>query len=206
MWRGAEDLPLSRAIGARPASRAAWPLVRFPLSARAHKQLASWLACAEVLLRRLLLIEAAALPLPDTRPHVGAPRQRVRRRVEFWPDKPQDWRVNFRCFPVGARGFRPRITGARSSHQFAPPEAASSKRQPRQFRNAWPLAERYEAILRVFENPEPYARRLSRGLRASPLNARKLLYAPPDAPQRIDRFDEVTHVAAQERDRLCDSS
>ena len=32
-------------------------------------------------------------------------------------------------------------------------------------RSAWPLAERFEALLRVYNDPMPYARRLARRLR-----------------------------------------
>lgn len=162
------------------------------IAAAAHKQLASWLACAEAMLRRLLLIEAAALAIPERRQRIRVPRQRVPRLLEFWPDKPQDWRVSFRCFPPSAgesaarRGRNVRIT--------------------RTFRDAWPLALRYEALLRAYNDPAPYARRLSRHLHARPRRAGALLQAAPDAERRVENFAALTQAAAQARDRLCDTS
>lgn len=172
------------------------------IAARAHRELASWLACAEAMLRRLLLIEAAALPKPTPRQRIRAPRERIRRPHEFWPDKPEDWRVSFRCFSsnVGARGLRPRI----SSAVHAPPEASRS--MPRTFRDAWPLALRYEALLRVYNNPAPAARRLAHRLHARPHGASALFHAPPSAEHRIEDFTTLTQAAAQARDRVCDSS
>jgi hypothetical protein len=57
---------------------------------------------------------------------------------------------------------------------------------------AWPLAERYEAILRVFNNPEPYARRLAARLHATAHRLRELFRAPPEAQHRIDQYDMLT--------------
>lgn len=169
------------------------------VSALAYKQLASWLRCAEAMLRRLLLIEAAALAKPNTRQRAHKKRQRVRRRVEFWPDKPEDWRVSFRCF-LGPPAPRRR---ARATLQQPP---ARRRRSKQQFRDAWPLALRYEALLRAYNNPEPYARRLAHRLRANPLGANRLLQAPPEAEHRIDDFEKLTSEAASARDRVCDSS
>ena len=179
------------------------------VSALAHRTLASWLRCAEALLQRLLLIEAAALPTPNVPPpsrrHAGK-AVRVRKLCEFWPDKPEDWRVSFRCFPPTLRQAQRDAGGVAAGSVSVSLSLSKAKRPGRQFRNAWPLAERYEALLRVFENPEPYARRLSRRLRAAPMRASALLQAPPEARHRIDGFDELTQAAAQGRDRFCDSS
>lgn len=54
------------------------------------------------------------------------------------------------------------------------------------FRSAWPLAERYEALLRVLNNPLAYARRLARALHATPHRAAELLRAPPEIERHID--------------------
>lgn len=172
------------------------------VTALAHRTLASWLRSAEAMLRRLLLIEAAALPTPNMLPpsrRLARKTLRVRRQAEFWPDKPEDWRVSFRCFLTERR----RLAGIWLG---LTPTCQRGRRRSIQFRNAWPLAERYEALLRVFENPEPFARRLSRRLRAAPQRASALLQAPPEARHRIDRFDELTQTAAHSRDRFCDSS
>ena len=68
-------------------------------------------------------------------------------------------------------------------------------REPSIFRSAWPLAERYEALLRVHANHHAYARRLSRRLYATPHRARELFQAPPDAYDRIEDFAELALAA-----------
>jgi hypothetical protein len=50
---------------------------------------------------------------------------------------------------------------------------------------------RYEALLRVFNDPTAYARRLARRLHATPHRLREMLRAPPEATHRVDRFDEL---------------
>jgi hypothetical protein len=40
--------------------------------------------------------------------------------------------------------------------------------KPATLRSAWPLAERYEALIRVFNDPTKYAQRLARRLHATP--------------------------------------
>ncbi len=63
------------------------------------------------------------------------------------------------------------------------------------FASAWPLAERYEAILRVFNNPEPYARRLARQLHATPHRVRELFRAPLEFEHRVDQCEALAHSA-----------
>lgn len=63
------------------------------------------------------------------------------------------------------------------------------------FRSAWPLAKRYEAMLRAFNDPLVYARRLSRHLHATPHRLREVLRAPPEAANRIDRYEELSDAA-----------
>ena len=57
--------------------------------------------------------------------------------------------------------------------------------KPISFHSTWPAAERYEALLRVFNDPAPYARRLAKRLHATPHRCRDVLRAPDDAPARI---------------------
>jgi hypothetical protein len=59
------------------------------------------------------------------------------------------------------------------------------------FRSAWPLAERYEALLRVFNDPAAYARRLARRLHATPHRLAEALRAPPEASHRIACLAEL---------------
>lgn len=60
---------------------------------------------------------------------------------------------------------------------------------PLAFRSAWPLAERYEALLRVFANPHAHAQRLARTLHATPHRVHELLQPPPDAERHVDLSD-----------------
>jgi hypothetical protein len=57
------------------------------------------------------------------------------------------------------------------------------------------LAERYEALRRVLDDPAAYARRLSRRLHATPHRTRELFRASPHAEHRIDHFDALTDAA-----------
>ena len=205
---------------------------RQTLTAAAHAHLASWLRCAEALTRRLLLIEASAYPKPNTRPLLHAPRKRLRRLVGFHADKPEHWRVSFRCFaldrgaqrkpPIAAPAAPDDVNGKRPRRfvfrEEPPPPRPSAPRPnraarrryppvlrqdrewvlhqpPRAFRSAWPLAERYEALLRVCNHPAAYARRLARRLHATPHRAGELLRAPPEATHRIVAFPALTQPA-----------
>ena len=168
-------------------------------------------------MRRLLLIEAGAYPRRNTRPLLRAARKRVRKLRSFTPEAPSKWRVSFRCFqsqraarakakkdaapntirafvihaePPAPRPSRPHRRGKRVRHkpmlrQDRPWVQAPT---PRAFRSAWPLAERYEALLRVFNAPAAYAQRLARRLHATPHHLHEALHAPPEAYERVDDF------------------
>ncbi|MBL8538246.1 MAG: hypothetical protein JNM59_12645 [Hyphomonadaceae bacterium] len=71
-------------------------------------------------------------------------------------------------------------------------------------RSAWPLAERYEAILRAFNDPVAAARRLAARLFARPREGARVLSEPPDACHRIDRHEEL-QAAAHEAARVFNS-
>lgn len=166
---------------------------QYGLSARTHERLASWLRCAEALMRRLLLIEASAYPKPNTRPLLRPTRPRTRKEVIFTAEEPEKWRVSFRCFSSPVRA-------ASISVQPAMPKAAKRARisredrwcaetfKPVRFLSSWPLALRYEALIRVFNDPTAYARRLARRLHATPHRIIEALRAPPEAINRIDDF------------------
>jgi hypothetical protein len=128
------------------------------LSRRAHKLLRAWLNAAHAVIARLILIEAAALPALQRK---GAParhrKPRARRLIEHHADRPETWRVSLRL--VQRRRPRRRTPSA---------SATTTSRDPQQ---AWPLAERYEALLRACANPAPYAQRLARHLHAAPHRA-----------------------------------
>jgi hypothetical protein len=141
---------------------------------REHERalLLKWLRAGEALMRHLLLIEAAHYAKPNTRPLLRAPGKRTRRLMTFEADKPEDWRVSFRCLldrPAlrQAQGSRRANTDRGLSLSKAGRRTRLSRverwwaeHRPRpKFYSAWPLAERAEAMLRAFNDPEPYARR-----------------------------------------------
>jgi hypothetical protein len=167
------------------------------LTRAAHTLMASWLRCAEAMLRRLLLIEASVHSGAFNKPTHREKRQRARQLVSFDADKPEAWRVSFRCFASPTLRQSRTKSGGDAGADAADPVSVSlslskAKRpEPRRFFSAWPLAERYEALIRVFNNPERYARRLARALHALPHRLRELFRAPEEAQHRIDRFDEM---------------
>ena len=171
LWREAETLihQLSALFG--PPEQIAF---QHTLTAKAYKLLSQWLRGAEALLRQLLLIEAAALApgVTHARPVVApispagagacvSPETRLR---EFWPDKPEDWRVSFSVLMD-----RRRLAGSDGR------QGRRRSMEAKRFYSAWPLAERAEALLRVFNNPAPYAKRLARKLFAQPERAEPIV-------------------------------
>jgi hypothetical protein len=142
------------------------------LTPKSHRLLCDWLRVGEALLRRLLLIEAAHCAKPNVRPPLRPQRARIRKVVAFDAEHPEEWRVSFRCV-LDRRRPRRRNAGA-------PRKAA------KRFHSAWPLAERAEALLRAYNDPGPYARRLARRLHAAPHRARALIACPANAPTLID--------------------
>ncbi|MEJ0058160.1 MAG: hypothetical protein WDM79_00500 [Terricaulis sp.] len=81
LWRSARHL-LARffTLFGAPEDVAAERVLR----AERHKQLAAWLRAGEAIMRRLLLIEAAALPRPNLeRQRPRAKRARMKRIVAF---------------------------------------------------------------------------------------------------------------------------
>jgi hypothetical protein len=139
------------------------------IGAKDYKLACNWLRTVEALFRRLLFIEASYYVGEVTPPKPRVKRPRPRREMAFFPDQPDAWRVTFRTMERG----RPRHRRASRSH-----------RAPLKFYSAWPLAERFEALLRVHNNPVPYAKRLARRLNAE--SASDILKAPPELQHRID--------------------
>ena len=162
---------------------------RHTLTRAPYMLLLSWIRVGEAMLRRLLLIEAAALPKPNTRPLLWQKRKkRARRIMEFFDDKPEDWRVSFRCF---AKSYR-RLPAGKRSKTSGLLEATGTP----SFHSVWPLAERYEALIRVFNDPTGYAKRLAKRLYASAVACpRSLLREPREAQHRIDLYDQFVHAS-----------
>lgn len=123
----------------------------------------TWLRAAEAMLRRLLLIEAAAYADESlSAKRARKPRVRQKKLVAFDPDASELWRVSFRAL----------------DHKRARRRSAVARRGPVRFHSAWPLALRYEALIRVYNNPAPFARRLASRLRAEPSRAAAILAQP----------------------------
>lgn len=200
LWRAAQAfLGVLHMLFGAPETVAA----KHTLTAKAHAHMASWLRSAEAMLRRLLLIEASAYPKPNTRPLLHTRRPRTKKLMTFSPDAPEAWRVRFRCFssdrrlPAGRKGGRQDAGAPRKRLSREDRWCAEYLGQPPKFRSAWPLAERYEALIRVFNDPAPYARRLSKRLHATPHRLREVLRAPPEAAGRVDHFEECRECAEQ---------
>jgi hypothetical protein len=178
------------------------------LTHKAYTLLLSWLRVGEALLRRLIAIEAAAFPKPDTQPRLTKPRQRVRKLMHFTPDNPEAWRVSLRCFVA-----HPALRQAQGSHLFSGANTGSGlslskarpTRAPKRFHDAWPLAERYEALLRVFNESHAYARRLARRLHARPHLIAAVLHEPEHYVHRVDDAEAIT-AAVRQKWRNPDSS
>jgi hypothetical protein len=151
------------------------------LSAKAHALTLAWVRAGEALLRRLLLIEAAALAPPAFRQQtVRARSPRQRRLREFFADKPEDWRVSFRSCVGDTRARRGRVPMCATGACVSPT------------RSAWPLAERAEALLRAYNTPAPFAARLARRLRAGVLRMAQVLALPR---RRKRRSGDPPHLA-----------
>jgi len=192
---------------------------RLLLPRRTHALMLPWLRAAEAFLRRLLYIEALAL-IPDLRaaPASRAPRPRRRRFIEVFPDRPEGWPVHFRAFAAQPRGRKSRAARTRQAPMSLPswvraappqrrgalPPAPPSAPAPRRafklgahLRSAWPVAERYEAMLRVFNDPQPAARRLAYALRARAFDAARLITPQPQSianligPQSFARCEAI---------------
>lgn len=153
---------------------------RHTLTRKTHALMLEWLKAGEAMMRRLLLLEAAHYPPhPPRKPHIK--RTRARKLMSFTADEPDRWRTSFRCFMDRRRPAGPR-RGLSAGHR-------------QRFLSAWPLAERYEALLRAFNDPSRYARRLAARLRAQP-NRRADLMRAPDGAERLvgEGFEAITHA------------
>ena len=165
---------------------------RHTLTLKDHQLFLKWLRAGEALLRRMLFIEAAliASTLPGRRAQREEPGpiwQRAGscctrsgnvegsapRLIAHDPDHPEQWRVSFRAFNAS-----PACSGGGSRRSLETEEELDNCVQLKsagrsvpgsggavKFRSAWPLAERLEALLRVFNDPLPYAKRLAQRLR-----------------------------------------
>jgi hypothetical protein len=163
---------------------------RHTLTRHAHALMAAWLRAGEMLMRRLLLIEAAAYPKPNIRPLLSKKRVRARQLMGFSPDEPEKWRVRFRCFthpPSGVSGVTHTQTQKERDARKASAVGVCHPIKPATLRSAWPLAERYEALIRVFNDPTKYAQRLARRLYAGPHRVVEVLAYTEESWARVGR-------------------
>lgn len=136
-----------------PLQLAALPFIR---QAR-RLELLDWVRPVELLLRRMIFLEARALAatLPPPQP----PAQSRKREPQPWRpfdrDRPQTWRCSFRALPLKAKPGRWRWR----------PYTPGNPRESQRTHDTQPLAIRLEAAIRVIANPMPLIRRLAARMR-----------------------------------------
>ena len=179
------------------------------------------LKLAKTLPRSRIAAQAAAAGEPFTDGAAKAdlspaPKPRVRRRQVQDPEDSLQWKVRFNCAPGCAPGADAAKTVAQEAQNRAIDPAAAIAQRHRAWRsvpapepgrggrfvNAWPLAERVEALARVFGDRAPLVERLARKL----VKARAVknilafvpLIRPDDKPPSVfgrSLNDEATIVA-----------
>jgi hypothetical protein len=185
-------------------------------------ELLDWLRPLELLLRRMLLIEAFALAASQTLP---LPRERKAKRERkttgasaagsdaaaaesdpvpvtpaFDPARPETWRVSFIALPAQSRsGPRHRLPPVQPDRQSC--EEVWAKRYRRKLVPALPLARRLEAAIRVIINPLPFVRRLAFKLRRGHTLSATRLVIP-----RSRRFRFATDALAASGNRAAQLS
>jgi len=163
------------------------------ISRKLYDHVLTWIRAGETLLRRMLLIEAhaqASPPRANARPRGG---QRQRKLVTFYPDKPDDWRVHFRCC-VSERRLPAGKASEHASQECRQDAGAPSAKAPKlPVLSTWPLALRAEALLRICNNPAPYIARLARVIARTFAVVARILKPPHqrkrqsgDPPHQID--------------------
>ena len=145
------------------------------LQRKDHQQLACWLRRAETLVRKLLLIEAAELSVAESKRTKRKALTRAKPKRIFNADEPHQWRVSFKLCEGDMYPF--------AQKKVRVPKTVSPDAR---FPEARPLAERFEALLRVFDAPECYVARAARLLRRC---AHKIMQLT-SIPQFVG-FDEI---------------
>jgi hypothetical protein len=127
-----------------------------------------WLRPLELMLRRLILLEALAIApgLPEPAPMRARTAAKPKSAPTPDPDHPETWRVRFLSLKLIQHGSRPR--------RPAPPRPKMSRRDRRprvtlrdrtDLRDTKALARRLEAAIRVVSDPMPWIRRLALRIR-----------------------------------------
>ena len=148
------------------------------MSVSRRREFLSWLRPVELMLRRLLFIEASALaatlepaPQPAGRaePRASTPAKRMPKPPS---PHPEDWAASFRVYEDAAS----------SPHDNAPVHASAPrfrfKRHAEDMCDGRSLAVRLEAVLRVVADITPYIRRLALRIQRTGRRAFKDLAAP----------------------------
>ncbi|MGE3302801.1 MAG: hypothetical protein AB7M12_06775 [Hyphomonadaceae bacterium] len=144
---------------------------RLGLARRTRAQLLQWLAPAEALARRLLVIEAAASPAANT----PAPLAPLGRLPTVFADRaPRALQEDSAQWPVVFHLGLPRRAPANPPNRRLPAP-------PRTPFNAAPLARRLEALARLCANRAGAVARLARRLRAQPETAARAFLPYPHA-------------------------
>ena len=149
----------------------------------AYDLLSRWLRAGECLLRELLLLEASLLGAPASGPAANAKTKTARAQPRapklraFHSANPEDWRVSFKVF----------VAPACNRQEKKPAPHRRAKRLSRGHYGAWGIARRCEALLRVYNNPGPYAARLARRLFAAPQRIASVRKIPAAAPDLVGR-------------------
>ena len=142
---------------------------------KTRERMLRWLHDMECVVRRLLLLRAALCPAPALRPVRPSKPRKLRLREGdaeklFGPSAdPALWRVTFRM-PVPAEpswmfgGFRAHEGQYDLGHRVEDSATPSSLNSMYWVDDPRPLAERFEALRRVIEDPDHYAARLAQRL------------------------------------------
>jgi hypothetical protein len=165
------------------------------------RRLRDWLRALEALARALLVALAARLPDRPQRPR-GWTARRHDPSTDEWTDDAVATDASLleseRWAGVSFAGSPPTPRSGRARGESGTPGSASAPR----FAWTLPLAHRLEALIRVAEAPERYARRVARRLAADPVAARRMLRPPPSEARSGPLREEVL-AARTDAWRVC---
>lgn len=150
-----------------PLQLAALPFIR---QAR-RLELLDWVRPVELLLRRMIFIEARRLAptLPPPAPSAASRRREPQPHRPFDRDRPETWRCSFHALPLKA---------PRRRRRWRPYDPVKPRESQRTY-DTRPLALRLEAAIRVIANPLPLIRRLARRMRRAGIPTPDQLATPP---------------------------
>jgi hypothetical protein len=148
-------------------------LAALPFIQQSRKlELLDWLRPVELMLRRMIFLEAralaATLPPPPAPRAARSGRERQPHRP-FDRDRPETWRCTFRALPLKANS---------APSRYRPYDPVKPRERLRAH-DTRPLAIRLEAAIRVIINPMPLIKRLAAHLRRKSIPAPHDLAAAP---------------------------